>query len=510
MPKLTPMLEQYLSVKEKHKDAILFFRMGDFYEMFFEDAEIASKALRITLTSRNKNDDKSIPMCGVPHHAADAYIASLIEQGHKVAVCDQVEDPRQAKGIVKREVTQVITPGTVIAPENLDAKTNNYLVSVFAIDKKFGLAAVDLSTGLFQAVGLENQRDLYDEITRIGPREILLPKNIEESLEREIFHHLTQSMYTTWLEPEAFSFSESYILLTSQFEVDSLHGYGCEDRREIVCAAGALLSYVKENQKGAVKHITDIAVYHLSDTMIVDEATKKNLEILESYARKGTKGSLLAALDDTETAMGGRMLRHWICYPLIDIKQIRQRLQAVEELKDDPLLLENLRNELRHINDLERLNGKVVLGQANGRDMVALKESLLRIPDITRILSETRSVKLNRIAQSIDHLTDVCELIAGALIDDPPASLKDGGFIRLGYNNQLDQYITASRDGKSWIAGMETREREKTGINSLKVGFNKIFGYYIEITKANLHLASRQLYPQTDPGQRGKIHQRRA
>ena len=489
MQKLTPMLEQYLSVKEKHKDAIVFFRMGDFYEMFFEDAETASKALRITLTSRNKNDENPIPMCGVPYHAVTGYLSELIEQGFKVAICDQVEDPRDAKGIVKREVTRVITPGTVIDPENLDAKTNNYLVCVAADKGKIGLAAVDLSTGHFQAVSLEKEKDLFNEIHRIGPRELLLPRAIEQALDQGGLEQLTQTIYTTWIEEEQLSHAGSYRALTTQFEVESLHGYGCEYRREIILAAGALLTYVRETQKGAVDHINGITVYHLADAMIVDEATKKNLEIVESFTRKGVKGSLLGALDYTETAMGGRLLRHCICYPLVDVREIQGRLQAVEELKEDASLRESLREELQKISDLERLNGKVVLGQANARDLSALKESLLHAPRIKALLQSVQALKLNALAQSMDMLEDVCALIDRALVDEPPVSLKEGGLIRQGYDEQLDQYITATRDGKGWIAGLEAAERKKTGIQSLKVGFNRVFGYYIEVTKANLHLA---------------------
>ncbi len=488
MIKLTPMLEQYLSVKQMHKDAILLFRMGDFYEMFFEDAETASKALRITLTSRNRSEENPIPMCGVPHHAVAGYINSLIEQGFKVAVCDQVEDPRMAKGIVKREVTRVITPGTVIEPENLDAGSNNFLVSVAFEGDQYGLAAVDVSTGLFQAVSLEEERDLFSEISRIGPREIIYPKGFENRVNGEELEILTRSVYSSALDNERYLFASCYRTLTGHFEVDTLHGFGCEDQKEIVCAAGALLDYVKENQKAALAHVTGLTVYHLSEAMIIDEATRKNLELVESFVRKGIKGSLLDTLDFTETAMGARTLRHWICYPLVKTEQIGHRLQAVKELKEETVLREQLREEYGRISDLERLNGKVVLGQANARDLNALRDSLLRVPRLKELLAGVQSPLLCELNAGLDELADVCVLVGRALVDDPPVSLKEGGFIREGFNAELDRYISTSRDGKSWIAGLEAAERKRTSVNSLKVGFNKVFGYYIEVTRANLHL----------------------
>jgi len=485
MLKVTPMLEQYLSVKEQHKDAIVLFRMGDFYEMFFEDAETASRVLRITLTSRNKNDDHPIPMCGVPHHAVDGYVSTLIENGYKVAICDQMEDPRQAKGIVKREVTRVITPGTVIDPENLDAKTHNYLACVAVEGARIGLASLDLSTGHFQAVSLNNVRDLINEIYRIGPRELVLPQDMRGEQEQTL-ENLTQTVYTTWLDNDCFRRAACYRTLTEQFDVDSLHGYGCEESGEIIRSAGALIAYVKENQKGAVEHIGGVTVYQLSDAMIIDDATKRNLELVESFNRKSVKGSLLGAIDCTRTAMGARALRHWICYPLVNAADIQKRLQAVEELKDEGDLRESLREDLKRVSDLERLNGKLALGQANGRDLMALKESLRQVPLLKSKLASVQTVRLAELADLLDPLDDVCALIENALVDDPPVSLKEGGLIREGFDENLDRLIHASRDGKSWIASMEAREKKRTGINSLKVGFNKVFGYYIEVTKANL------------------------
>jgi DNA mismatch repair protein MutS len=488
MSKLTPMLKQYLEIKEKYQDAILFFRMGDFYEMFFEDAEVASKTLRITLTSRNKHDEQPIPMCGVPHHSAASYIATLIDQGFKVALCDQMEDPSEAQGIVKREVTRVITPGTVIDLENLDAKSNNYLASIGSDQDRLGLAYVDITTGEFQAVSFSDENDLYSEVLRIAPREMVLPQGIKVVFDQQRLKNLTQLMYTNWVEDDSFALDRGYRALTDQFSVDTLHGYGCEDKPEIVRAAGALLEYVKTNQIGFASHITDLAVYQLSDTMIVDEITKRNLELVESHIRKGLKGSLLGLLDHTETAMGGRMLRHWLCYPLIQIREIQLRSQAVEELKENPSLRAQLREDLKRISDLERLNGKVVLGHANARDLVALKESLRHLPRVKQILEKVQSVKVHDLVSALDPLDDVGGLIDRAVVDEPPISLRDGGIIRQGYHEELDKYIVAARDGKSWIAGLEAKERERTRINSLKVGFNRVFGYYIEITKANLSL----------------------
>lgn len=484
--KITPMVQQYHSIKKEYPDAILFYRMGDFYEMFFEDAEIASRVLDITLTSRNKKDEEPIPMCGVPYHAAQRYIARLIENGHKVAVCEQVEDPRQAKGIVKRDVVRVVTPGVVIDTELLDAKSNNFIVALSRYKNYFGIAYLDISTGDFRITESDSFTAMVDESLRIDPSEILIPESLHEDLEIKSFlSHLSEKSITL-LDNTLFEQERAQAALLRQFKTHSLEGFGCDEMRAGVAAAGALLHYIQETQKGMVPHVNHMVAYHLADYMILDDNTKRNLELFETIRTRSRKGTLLWVIDQTVTSMGGRMVRQWLHYPLLDAEKIRSRLDAVEEAKENITLRRALREALSGVYDLERLNSKIVLAHSNARDLIALKHSIRKIPEIHTLLESLQSDLFRHIHEDLDDLADVGDIIEKAVRDDPPHIIHEGGMIKPGYNAELDEIINICRDGKGWIARLEAQERKATGISSLRVGFNKVFGYYIEVSKTHL------------------------
>jgi len=486
MVRITPMFQQYLSIKQEVPDAILFFRMGDFYEMFFEDAEVAAPILQIALTSRNKDEENAVPMCGVPHHAASAYITKLVEQGYKVAVCDQVEDPRDAKGVVKREITRVITPGVQVDTDALEEAVSNYVAAVTCIRGAYGLAYMDVSTGDFRVTGMDAVHKLLDELGRISAAELLVPEDMVFGPGQERFDMETAEMLKNVRPSDELDLQEAESLLKRQFGVETLEGFGLEDVPEQVFAAAAVLHYVVETQRRDLSHVTDILAYRISDTMILDESAKRNLEILESLQRKGRKGSLLEVLDQTRTAMGARGLREWVCYPLVKKKAISLRLDAVQELRDRLTERERLREQLKRVNDVERLNSKVAMGRAHPRDLIALRESLELIPGFRDVLSGFGSLLLKRLCEGLDPLDDVIEVIRNAIRDDAPANVGQGGVIREGVHPELDRYITVTRDSREWIAALESRERGRTGISSLKVGYNKVFGYYIEVTKPHM------------------------
>ncbi len=483
MSKITPMLKQYMGIKSQYPDAILFFRMGDFYEMFFEDARTASRILGITLTSRGTYNGEKVPMCGIPHHASRSYVARLVASGWKVAICEQVEEPGSGKGVVKREVIRLVTPGSIVDEGDLDEKSNLYMAALCGGDERYGLAHVDLSTGEFRVTEICSHGELIDELRRINPAELLVPDDGGLSEREEL------SGYRIEILPgEGFERSGAERLLKEQLGVRSLAGFGCQDMPEGIRAAGALVYYLRENQKGRLEHIKELASYRLGDYMVLDESTCAHLELLKTMRRQSVKGSLFQILDRTVTPMGSRLLKRWIMYPLIHVDRIRDRLAAVASFKEDPLLREGIRGELDKMYDLERLNGKISLGRANARDLLALKASIRHLPGIKERLYDSPSTLLSEIARQIDTLTDVAEWINEAIHDDPPVSIKEGGIIREGYDGELDKLISMSRDGKGWIAKFAASEQERTGIPSLKVGFNKVFGYYIEISKANLHL----------------------
>ena len=489
MDNLTPMLRQYYSIKQQHQDALLLFRLGDFYEMFGADAEIGSRVLDIALTSREMGKGKELPMCGVPYHAVEGYLAALLRAGYKVAICEQVEDPKTAKGVVKREVTRVITPGTVIEPQLLDDKANNYLTAICRHQRHYGLAVVDVSTGYFAVTEIKGtgaEDKLWNELERLAPAECLLDPSLEgdPSWKAEAARRLncTLSPY----EERGWRYAYASEVLLRHFGIKSLNSFGLEDAAAAVRAGGALLSYLNDTQRRVLSHITTVNVYSVESYMLMETATRRNLELTQTLRDGEYRGSLLWLLDGTVTAMGGRLLRQWVLQPRLDRQEIIQRLDAVEELVRDTPMRTRLREQLAGIHDLERLVGRITYESANPRDLAALGKSLEKIPGLNQILADAQEARLQELARGLEPLPELRELLRSSLIDSPPAVVRDGGLIRPGYSRELDQLRAATREGKSWIAALEAAEREKTGIKSLKVGFNKVFGYYIEVTKANL------------------------
>jgi len=477
------MIKQYLGIKERYPDSILFYRMGDFYEMFFEDAQTASRALEITLTSRNKNDEVPVPMCGVPHRAARNYIARLIDQGFKVAICDQVEDPATARGLVKRDVVRVITPGMIIDNELLDAKTNNYLLAVARHGARIGISFLDISTGTFRLAESDDIRTIAEEVRRIDPSEALFPDSVEgDPVLNDLMGALPDKTVTRLAEG-VFDFQKGRSRMIAQFNTLNLEGFGCEHLKAGVGAAGALLHYVRETQKQATDHLTHIETYGLDHYLMVDETTCKNLELLVNIQNGSRRGTLLDTLDRTITAMGGRLLKQWIRYPLIEKEEIEARHEAVEEAVSKIHFTREIRDSLKSIHDLERLGSKISMGQSNARDLTALKRSLKQVPVILDTLGGLGS-PLFQMQEPMEPLYDLSELIDAAIREDAPPTIHEGGIICDGYSEKLDELIGVSRDGKGWLARLEAAEREETGIQTLKVRFNKVFGYYIEIPKA--------------------------
>jgi len=484
------MMRQYLEIKSRYPDAILFFRLGDFYEMFMEDAVTASRVLDITLTSRNKGSADNIPLCGVPYHSYQPYVARLVENGFKVAICEQVEDPKTAKGIVKREVVRVITPGLIVDTDILQPKENNYLMAIAAGGKnRWGLAVLDITTGEFRVTETGDLEGVRNEITSVDPREILFPDGEEgTAVQRSMSNQLSERMVNfipEWIWES--NYAEG--LLRDFFNCASLEPFGCAHLPAAVSAAGAILHYLRETQKGALDHILPLKTYHSNDFMVLDDATRRNLELTATICDGNKRGSLLGVLDRTVTAMGGRKLRHWINHPLVEVDSIRSRHQAVAELVEKSLVRADLRASLDGVYDLERLNAKISMANANAKDLVALKSSLQQLPTILEYFSLLESSFLASLRETIDPLTDVVEIIGKAIVDDPPFVLREGGLIRDGYNQPLDELRSISREGKGWIARLESQEKERTGIPSLKVRFNRVFGYYIEITKSHISRA---------------------
>jgi len=480
MENVTPMIKQYLEVKNKYPDAILFYRMGDFYEMFFEDAKIASEILDIALTSRDKNKEDSVPLCGVPYHAASGYVQKLVDRGFKVAVCEQMEDASQAKGLVRREVIRIVTPGMVFEDDLLQPKANNFLMAVALGEEQFGLAILDASTGDFQAAEVNTVQSLRDEVLRVEPKEILLAETAKgQASMKRLMKAYPQALYSP-LPPEVFDEARS------RERMKALNLSLPEEAHQSLSAVGAILFYVEETQKASPAHLSRLEFYRVHDYLVLDETTRRNLELFENLQSRSRKGSLLGVLDETVTSMGGRMLKRWLGSPLMDTERINDRLEKVAELREKDLPRKAIRDSLRQVRDLERLSARISLGVANARDLVALRSSLNLLPDVRTLLSPLEYEGFKGFLDDLRDLPDIRDLLERAIEDAPPLSLKEGGLIKKGFDATLDRYRELSREGKGGIADLEAKERMRTGISSLKVRFNRVFGYYIEVTKPNL------------------------
>ena len=482
--KATPMIQQYLAIKERYPDALLFYRMGDFYEMFFEDAHAASRVLEITLTSRNKNDDSPIPMCGVPYRAAQGYISRLIENGYKVAICDQVEDPKAAKGLVKREVVRVVTPGMIIEDELLDAKANNFIVALSRYPQMIGLASLDISTGTFRLTETADAAAIIDEVLRVAPREILLPESLKADVAFGSFFKGDRIGAVTVMEDRLFEFARSRQRLLEQFDTLSLEGFGCESLQAGVGAAGALIRHVGETQCQKIEHLSAVQTYFLGQFLVVDDQSCRNLELSGNLRTGSRKGTLLGILDQTVTTMGGRLMAQWLRYPLLEPAPIQARFDAVADAVEQMQTRRDLREFLKPVRDLERLNSKISMGHGTARDLTALKLSIQALTDIFKVLSRLSAAPY-RYDRDITALHSLAELIDRAIREDAPPVITDGNMIREGYDAELDELIRIGQDGKGWLAKLETTERRATGINSLKVRYNKVFGYYIEVSRTH-------------------------
>ena len=482
---LTPMMRQYLDIKQENKDAILFFRLGDFYEMFFEDAIEATRILHITLTSRGMLKGKKIPMCGVPHHAAKNYIARLIRNGKKVAICEQVEDPTPGKKIVERQVSRVLTPGTFIADELVGEAVNNYILSLKTENGSFGLAYADISTGEFRVTELDNEEDLFSELYKVSPAECLIPESLSKGEGFKRFQDVNLGAVTVnddWQFDHALSLKE----IKQHFLVESLDGFGCSGLELAVGAAGALLRYLKGTQKSDLGNIGGISTYRPSQYMTLDRNSHRHLELIQNQEDLSTKGTLFDVLDGTGTPMGKRQLKRWILNPLLDEVQINDRLDAIEYFYNNKVCRDNVKALLEDIYDIERLSNKINLGTANGRDMVALSASIKKIKELRAALSGLKPRIVKEIASGLDDLEDISGWIDDGLSEEPPVTLREGGLIRAGYDKELDELRYLVNNGKDWVAGLQRKEIERTGIPSLKVGYNKVYGYYIEVTRTKL------------------------
>ena len=501
MAEFSPMMQHYLKTKEEYSDCILFYRLGDFYEMFFDDAITVSRELEITLTGKDCGQAERAPMAGIPFHAAEGYIARLISKGYKVAICEQMEDPKEAKVIVKREVIRVVTPGTVIESNLLEEKKNNYIMSIYKTGIYYGLGVCDVSTGDFYATQIcenNNFSKLLDEISRYSPSEVIVNKMMFET-KSELSKIQERFKVYVSLEKEE-NFNDETELLLQMYNVvsdkskDGKKISNKEQMQEIdnknlmAPAINALITYLTETQKTNLEHINTIKIYNITQYMSLDINARRNLELTEKMRDKSKKGTLLWVLDKTSTSMGGRLLRRWINDPLIDVKEINKRLDSVKELKNSIILKGDIIESLKKVYDIERLAGKIAYGNANGRDLISLKNSVKQLPEVKEILSKTESGMLRELYEELDVLEDVYELIEKSIVEEPPMSVKEGGIIKLGYDPEIDQLKKATTEGKTWIVQLEAKEREATGIKGLKVGFNKVFGYFIEVTKSNLSM----------------------
>lgn len=480
---LTPMMVQYLNTKDEYPDCILFYRLGDFYEMFFDDAIKASKALEITLTGKDCGLKERAPMCGVPFHSASVYIARLIEKGYKVAICEQTEDPKAAKGIVKREVIRVVTPGTIIDEAILDEKSNNYLAVVCAVGEKYGIAVSDVSTGEVYTTEVNAPDMVMNEIARYEPREILIDETLAKLISKEISirFHITPEIK----DADFFLNTNAQDRILKQFN-KSFEELGIEGKNSAIIATGAMLCYLEHTQKSGLTYINTLTSYNVDMYMDLDMSTRRNLEITETMRDKSKRGSLLWVLDKTNTSMGARMLKQWVEKPLVNTIEINRRLNSVKELTENPILRDELSAILSGTYDISRIISRLSLATATPKDLVSLKQTLIKLPELEMALSVTKSSLLSSASKDFDILADLRELLNDAIDDEAPATLKDGKIVKKGYSKEVDELRAAMTDGKTWLAALEKEEREKTGISKLKISYNKVFGYYIEITKSNL------------------------
>lgn len=484
MGKLSPMMEQYLATKEQYKDCILFYRLGDFYEMFFDDALTASKELEITLTGKDCGLEERAPMCGIPYHAADIYINRLIEKGYKVAIGEQVEDPKFAKGLVKREVIRIVTPGTNMSAEILDEAKNNYIMSISYYNFKYGISVSDISTGIFKCCRVGTSDKVIDEINKYQPSEIIYQDTVPNSgLELDA---IADKLHISKTEAPAhyFDYDTSEATIKRHFHISSLEGLGLKDTPEIVVSTGAMLDYLYDTQMNSLKHINHIELYSVDSYMIIDSSTRRNLELTETMRDKQKKGSLLWVLDKTKTAMGARKLREFVEQPLLSKDAIEHRLDAIEAMNNALITREELREYLNTIYDLERLMTRISLKTANPRDMLSFKNSIHYLPDIKNLLKELSADYYSEVYNNLDTLTDLYELLEASIDEEPPISIKEGGIFKAGYSDKIDELKLAKTECKNWLASLEAEEREKTGIKGLKIKYNKVFDYYFEVTNS--------------------------
>ena len=491
MAEFSPMMQRYLETKEEYKDCILFYRLGDFYEMFFEDAITASRELELTLTGKDCGQEERAPMCGIPHHAAEIYVSRLIDKGYKVAICEQLEDPKTTKGIVKRGVIRVVTPGTLVESNMLEERKNNYIMSIYKTGIYFGISICDISTGEFYSAEIKDNNNfpiLLDEIARYTPSELVINSMMANCLdEMNKIKERFENVYITKFNDKFFS--EELNNVNLRFNVVDNNERKIENLAEkklALSSINALVQYIEDTQKTSLDHINKITIYNLSKYMALDINARRNLEITEKMRDKSKKGTLLWVLDKTSTSMGGRLLRRWLNDPLVDVDEINRRLNAVKELKDDIILRGEVIENLKKVYDIERLAGKMAYGNANARDMVTLKNSLFKLPEVKQILKNCKSDLLKGLYEKLDELQDIYQLIEKSIVEDPPMTIKDGGIIKLGYDEEIDKLKTAQTEGKTWLVQLEAEEKEKTGIKNLKIGFNKVFGYFIEVTKSYL------------------------
>ena len=492
MAKVTPMMEQYFEIKNRYRHCLLFFRLGDFYELFFDDAVIGSRELGLTLTGKDWGQKERAPMCGVPFHSADSYIDKLVQSGYKVAICEQVEDPKLAKGIVKRDVIRIVTPGTVIDNEVLDENKNNYIMSIYGDSKGYALAVCDVTTGEFQTAEFTSanaEEKLFDEAARFMPAEIITNGYfLNTPCAGRIRKNLNIDLNDAG--DACFAYRNAAKTICRHFDILSVDGLGLGERTFSVCASGGLLDYLYETQKNNLEHIGKITLYSTNDFMLLDVSTRRNLELTETMRENSRRGSLLWVIDKTKTAMGARLLRKWVEQPLINSADINKRLDAVEELKDDFFKREEIKDVLSTMQDFERIMGRIVYKTANARELVNLKNSIENLPQLKKILEISKSGYMKEIYSELDTLEDIFALIDKAIVDDPPFSVREGGMIKEGYSSEADSLLQAKRRGSDWISDMEKQEREKTGIKNLRINYNRVFGYYIEVTKSYLDLVA--------------------
>lgn len=481
--KLSPMMEQYVATKEKYKDCILFYRLGDFYEMFFDDAILASKELEITLTGKDCGMEERAPMCGIPFHAADTYINQLVKKGYKVAIGEQVEDPKLAKGLVKREVIRIVTPGTNLSSESLEESKNNYLMCISYVGKNYGISVTDLSTGVFKTCQIQQAEKVVDEINKFQPSEVLYQAGVEQV---EEIHAICERLQVSHTEAPDYYFNleTDEETLKRQFHINSIEGLGLKDSPACVASCGALMQYLHETQMSSLSHINHIETYSVDSFMILDSATRRNLELTETLRDKQKRGSLLWVLDKTKTAMGARKLREFVEQPLLYKDAIEKRLDAIEAINKELIVREELREYLNTIYDLERLLTRIALKTANPRDLLAFKTSIQYLPDIYNLLRELPCERINEIYEDYDSLEDLYDLLEQAIVEEPPVSIKEGGIFKQGYRDEIDELRLAKTECKTWLADLESKEREKTGIKGLKIKYNKVFDYYFEVTNS--------------------------